>query len=99
MDRITINAVVFREDGLWIAQCLEYNFVSYTKELEELPGELMRQIQGQVRIDLQDGKRPFVDFREAPAKYWELFEKAIRDPRLPEPPLTSQVEAHLLLAA
>jgi hypothetical protein len=99
MDRITINAVVFREDELWVAQCLEYNLVSCTKELEDLPGELMRQIQGQVRIDLQDGKMPFADFRAAPVKYWELFKKASRDPRLPEPPLTSQVEAHLLLAA
>ena len=99
MDRITINAVVFRQDGLWVAQCLEYNLVSCAEELEELPGELMRQIQGQVRVDLRDGKEPFADFRKAPAKYWEMFERASRDPRLPEPPALPQVEAHLLLAA
>jgi hypothetical protein len=100
MDRITINAVVFQRDGLWIAQCLEYDLVSFAEELEELPEELMHQIQAVVSFDLESGRKPFVDYAKAPTKYWEMFEKAREESHASE--LVSslpQVEAHLVLAA
>ena len=95
--RRKIHAVVFREDELWIAQCLEYDFVSCAEELEDLPGELMRQIRGQIRVELEAGKEPFADFGKAPAKYWEMYRRGHLDPRLPEPPLLPQFEVHLSL--
>lgn len=99
MDRITINAVVFREDGFWIAQCLEYDFVSCAEELEDLPSELMEQIQVQMTLDLEAGHQPFADFGKAPDKYWEMFKRASGDPRLPESQSLAQVETRLVLAA
>jgi len=99
MDRITINAVVFRQDGLWVAQCLEYDFVSCAEELEDLPGELMEQIQVQMALEVEAGQQPFADFGRAPDKYWEMFERASGNPRLPEPRSLSQVDTHLVLAA
>jgi hypothetical protein len=99
MDRITINAVVFERDGLWIAHCLEYSLVSFAEELEELPCELMGQIEAVVRYDLERGRQPFCDFDKAPSKYWEMFEKADRETRLPQPVSSLlQVEALLILA-
>lgn len=99
MDRITINAVVFRQNGLWVAQCLEYDFVSCAEELEDLPRELMEQIRVQMTLDLEAGHQPFAYFDKAPDKYWEMFERASGAPRLPETRSLPQVEAHLVLAA
>jgi hypothetical protein len=78
MDTITINAVVFQQDGVWVAQCLEHNFVSFAKTQDELPHTLMRQILAQIEIDSEDGHSPFFGFEPAPAKYWEWFERARR---------------------
>ena len=78
MDPILINAVAFQADGMWVAQCLEYNFVSCAATRDELPGALMRQVLAQIELDLEDGREPFFEFKPAPAKYWQLFEKAKR---------------------
>ncbi|HEX9945212.1 MAG TPA: hypothetical protein VGG03_24645, partial [Thermoanaerobaculia bacterium] len=75
MSRITITAVVFRENGLWVAQCLEYNFVGCAENLDALPNELLRQIMAQVEADLEAGKPPFFGFKPAPKRYWDLFEE------------------------
>jgi PHD/YefM family antitoxin component YafN of YafNO toxin-antitoxin module len=76
MDAILINAVAFPADGMWIAQCLEFNFVSCAATRDELPGALLRQVLGQIEVDVEDGREPFFEFQPAPAKYWQLFEEA-----------------------
>ena len=76
MDPIVINAVVFQESGMWIAHCLEYDFVSFTEKRDELPHVLMKCIVAQINADLEYGHEPFFGFKPAPAKYWEMFEKA-----------------------
>lgn len=75
MDPILINAVAFPESGMWVAQCLEYDFVSFAETRDELPRALMQQILAQINADLEDGHEPFFEFKPAPAKYWEMFEK------------------------
>jgi hypothetical protein len=99
MDPILINAVVFQQDGLWVAQCLEYNFVSCAGTRDELPQALMTQVLAQVEADREDGHEPFFEFEPAPARYWEMLEKAKiqskpirKSASIPE---SQQVEAHL----
>jgi hypothetical protein len=76
MDPIVINAVAFPEGNLWIAQCLEYDFVSCAKTKDDLPAALLRQVLGQIRVDLDNGHEPFFGFKPAPARYWRMFEQA-----------------------
>jgi hypothetical protein len=103
MDPILINAVVFEAEGLWVAQCLEYDFVSCAATEADLPGALMRQVLAQISIDLERGREPFFEFRPAPPRYWALFEEArlrmqpIR--KLSEISQHNPVEAHLFPVA
>ena len=76
MGPITVNAVAFRAEGLWIAQCLEYNLASYTETLEELPDELLQQLVSQIKLDTEAGLTPFANFKPAPARYWKMYEAA-----------------------
>jgi len=103
MEPILLNAVVFQADGMWIAQCLEYNFVSCAGTRDELPGALMRQVLAQIELDLADGREPFFEFKPAPAKYWQLFEEAKRRTlpirRSSEQPDHTRVEAQLFPVA
>lgn len=68
-----VTAIAFQEDGMWIAQCLEYNLVSCAESLQELPNELMGQILDQIAADRAAGREPFSHFQRAPQKYWDLL--------------------------
>ncbi len=68
-----VTAVAFQENGIWIAQCLEYNMVSCAESLEDLPNELMGQILDQIAADRAAGREPFSHFEQAPQKYWDLL--------------------------
>ena len=101
MDRpIFINAIAFQEDGMWIAQCLEYNLVSCAETLQELPGELMRQVRSQIEADQRAGEAPFFGYKPAGPRYWAMYEEArLRSmPILPEESVPS-VKAQLFRAA
>jgi hypothetical protein len=76
MDPIIINAVIVQRDGMWVAQCLEYNFVSCAGTMDDLPRALLQQVVAQIQIDVADGHEPFFEFQPAPAKYWDMYEKA-----------------------
>jgi len=78
MDPITINAIVLREDGMWIAQCLEFNFVSFAASLEELPQVFVQQVADQIEADLEAGQSPFFGYRPAPRECWDRFEEIRR---------------------
>jgi hypothetical protein len=77
MDRpIFLSAIIFQEDGMWIAQCLEYNLVSCAETLDELPGGLMRQVRAQIEADRRAGAPPFFGYKPAGPKYWAMYEEA-----------------------
>jgi hypothetical protein len=100
MNPIIINAIVFQEEGMWIAQCLEYNLVSCAETLPELPGELMRQVRSQIEADRSAGRTPFFAYKPATPKYWAMFEevKLLSMPILPEESIPS-VQAQLFQVA
>jgi len=59
-----------------IAQCLDYNLVTQTRRLEEIPYALERQLAVQIHASLARGIEPFSDFSPAPRRYWEMYERA-----------------------
>jgi hypothetical protein len=87
---ISVNAVVYQENGMWIAHCLEYSFVSCAEKLEDLPNELLYQMLDQIEVNLKAGQQPFFGFKPAPRKYWEMWEaaKAISEPLKPHKSLS-----------
>jgi hypothetical protein len=97
---ICINAIIFQAEGMWIAQCLEYNLVSCAETLAELPGELMRQVRAQLDADRRAGTPPFFGYKPAAPKYWTMYEEAKLQstPILPEESIPS-VQAQLFQIA
>jgi hypothetical protein len=73
---MTINAVAFQKGSLWIAQCLEYDIVSYAETPEKLVEELTGQLESLVDFNLAAGREAFAGFSPAPERYWRLFEEA-----------------------
>lgn len=83
MAECRVRAVVFREAGWWVAQCLEYDHVSISKSLEELPDVLQGVVMAQILFSLERETHPFHGFPPAPPRFWKMFEDAAD--QLPSP--------------
>ena len=71
-----LRIVIFQE-GKWLcAHCLEYDFATQAKTLDDLRDDLERIIVGHIAISLENGLKPFRNARRAPKKFWTLFERS-----------------------
>jgi hypothetical protein len=71
-----LRIVIFQE-GEWLcAHCLEYDFATQAKRLDDLRYDLERMIAGHIAISLKNGLKPFASVRRAPDKYWQLFRRS-----------------------
>jgi len=90
---ITVTAVVFQRDDRWIAQCLEYDIVSFAATVDDLRRELLGQLEAVIVLDRKEGLAPFTGFKRAPEKYWRMYEglKASVKPIAPKVSLAQRV--------
>ena len=72
-DTYSIHAVVYLDRGWWVAQCLEYDLCTASRQRDELPRKLLSQLRTQIAADRMRGKRPFEDLPAAPEKFWKLY--------------------------
>jgi len=76
MHNTKLRIVIFQE-GEWLcAHCLEYDFATQAKKLDDLRYDLERMIVGHIAISLENGLKPFRNIRRAPEKYWTMFEQS-----------------------
>lgn len=72
-DTYSIHAVVYLDQGWWVAQCLEYGLCTASWQRDELPRMLLSQLRTQIAADLARGKQPFEDLPKAPERFWKLY--------------------------
>jgi hypothetical protein len=71
-----LRVLIFQE-GEWLcAHCLEYNFATQARTLDDLRYAIERMIAGHIAISLANGLKPFKNRRRAPEKYWTLFRRS-----------------------
>lgn len=76
MKKAKLRIVIFQE-GEWLcAHCLEFDFATQAKNLDDLRYDLERMIVGHIAVSLENGLKPFKSFRRAPEKYWTLFRRS-----------------------
>jgi predicted RNase H-like HicB family nuclease len=79
---INLSAIVYREDGVWIAHCLELDIVSEGKDADDALKSLVSLCDLQISTALKDGDLESI-FRPAPPEVWKMFssgrEKFISD--------------------
>lgn len=105
-----MRAIVSRENGRWVAQCLEYDLCTSARDRRELTRKLAPRLRLQMTINFLKGNKPFQDLPRAPQKFWEMYSGStpqemlrIRGPWLRNLFRAwrglSQVQANLALAA
>jgi hypothetical protein len=71
----TIRAIVFQEEHLWIAQCLEHDIVVQAADEQALERRLIGTLSAEVDHALREGKEPFANIDPAPDHFWHEWEK------------------------
>ena len=71
-----IHVVVFEDRGWWVAQCLEYDLCTSSRNLTDLPKKIASQLRLQVALDRKKGRLPFAGLPRSPQKFWDLYEQA-----------------------
>jgi hypothetical protein len=73
---LTIHTVVYKQGDWWVIHGLEYHFVTCTKRLEDVPGEIRRWLLVLFAASQKYGVTPFTGYSPAPGKFWEMYERA-----------------------
>jgi len=104
-DDSTIRVVVFREEGWWVAQCLDVDIAVQAKTEEDLHYELGLTLVGRILASDALGIEPFEGLPRAPKRYWDLFRDARSQPQEAPPfvvadrPLSRSLPSLVLRAA
>jgi hypothetical protein len=81
-----IRAILFEEEpGAWSAQCLEYDIGAQAETFLDLQDELLRALVTHIAASVQVGREPFLGIKEAPRRYWKVFESGLRVEGRPTP--------------
>lgn len=82
-----VKILLINENGLWVAQCLDYDFAAQGKNMKEAMDSFARSFAGQICTELKYGKEPFEDFTKAPIEYWDMFDASepLRTAHFPVP--------------
>lgn len=73
---MNVSVVAFKEEGTWVAQCLEYDICAQAHSLAELGNEVERIFAANFAIALELGQEPFSNIEPAPRKYWDLYNRS-----------------------
>ena len=69
-----LNFLIFKEDGWWIAQCLEYDIAAQARTIPDIQYEIQRILVGRIAMSEKLGIDPFKDIPPAPVEYQKVFE-------------------------
>jgi hypothetical protein len=73
---LKIRAVLFQEEGWWVAQCLEYDIAAQARDQSDVLYELERILAGRCLLSASKGRLPFEGLPRAPRRYWVMYEQA-----------------------
>ena len=91
-----VHIVVYQQDGLWLAQCLEFDLGAQSRgTIDDVLYELQRALVGREVSARQLGIEPFDSLPAAPQKFWDMWEKANYPLPSPDKPFRTPHPAHL----
>jgi len=82
-EEITIRVVIFKDDDLWGAQCLEYDIGAQAGDLDTLDDRLAVAIHAELIESLQRNGEPFGGIEKAPERFQNMWEHRSRSAALP----------------
>lgn len=69
---INLSAIVYQEDGVWIAHCLELDIVAEGSDVNDAVRTLVSLCDVQIKVALEEGDLQSI-FHPAPPEVWQMF--------------------------
>jgi predicted RNase H-like HicB family nuclease len=70
--KINLSAIIYREEGVWLAHCLEMDVVAEGDKPQKAFKDLDELCELQIKTALEEGDLETV-FRPAPPEIWKMF--------------------------
>jgi hypothetical protein len=83
---ITIRVVVFKDDDVWVAQCLEYDIGAQAADIDTLNERFNVALKAELKESVERGKEPFAGIEPAPERFHTMWEHRARSVEMTPPP-------------
>jgi hypothetical protein len=77
--QITINAIAFHDEGVWIAQCVEYDIAVSAETLPKLRKAFEQAVISNICVNEERGRSGLDGIPPAPSRFRDLFNNADTD--------------------
>ena len=74
-DTIAIRVVVFKDDGNWVAQCLEYDIGAQAESMDLLNDRLKVVLMAEFKESMERHQAPFAGIDPAPERFQRMWER------------------------
>ena len=71
----TLRVIVFREDGMYVAQCLEHDISTQAVDIDTLLDRLELTVEAECEMARERAEKPFENIAPAPNYFHGLWEK------------------------
>jgi hypothetical protein len=88
MESETIRAIVFQDNGMWVAQCLEYDIGAQAHDLDTLHDRLKVTLRAEFLESMSRHKKPFAGIGRAPERFFRMWERRSRTTTVTSEPWT-----------
>ena len=75
---ITIRVVVFKDDDVWVAQCLEYDIGVQADDIDTLNARLNAVLKAELKESVERHKTPLTGIPKAPQRFHTMWEHRAR---------------------
>lgn len=87
-DQFPVSVVLYQEDGLWIAQGLQYDITARGSDPVEASERFNQKIGAEFIMSMDIGEAPLAGVPKAPKEFWDMYESAkMRGFTLEAPPI------------
>jgi hypothetical protein len=75
-DQFPVSVVLYQEDGVWIAQGLQYDITARGSDPVEASERFNQKIGAEFIMSMEIGEKPLSGVPKAPQEFWDMYEAA-----------------------
>lgn len=72
-----LNILLFKDCGVWIAQCLERDIAAQGETIKQALDEFGKMLAAEIAYALHKGVEPLSNLDQAPSFYWKQFDEGL----------------------
>ena len=96
---ISMNAVAFQEENVWIVQGIEYNLVAMARSVQDIPKAFANILVERFHVAEHLGLDPFLGVGPAPDRFRQMFDEAMTEVKMVSPLSRANATVRLMEAA